>query len=253
MAPDTTAAGTTAADETDAPPATGGPGGPPPTASGRPPRPEKVAVVAEIGEKLADADAVVLLEYRGLRVGELAELRAQLRPTGTEFKVFKNTLARRAAAAAQRTELLDLLIGPTAIAFVRGDAVGAAKALRGYARANPGLVIKGGVLGPRLLRPAEVDALADVPPREELLARLAGGFHAPLQRAAGLFQSFTRGFATALAALVDQRGGAPPDVRADEGPAAPTGEAGATPTAEAEAEPAPADAPAAQPPPTEAG
>ncbi len=249
MGPDTTAA----AEEIDVPPATGAPGGSSPTTSGRPPRPEKVAAVAEIGEKLAGADAVVLLEYRGLRVAELAELRAQLRPTGTEFKVFKNTLARRAAEAAQRPELLDLLIGPTAIAFVRGDAVGAAKALRGYARANPGLVIKGGVLGPRLLRPAEVDALADVPPREELLARLAGGFQAPLQRAAGLFQSFTRGFATALAALVDQRGGAPPEVTADEPAPPPTGEAAGAPAADGEAEPLPGEAPAADPPPTEAG
>ena len=171
----------------------------------RPARPEKVAAVGEIREKLAAADATVLVEYRGLRVAELAELRARLRPTGTEFKVFKNTLARRAATEAGRPELLALLEGPTAIAFVRGDAVPAAKALRGYARANPGLVIKGGVLGGRLLAARDVDALADVPPREELLARLAGGFQGPLVRAAGLFQSFTRGFATALAALVDQR------------------------------------------------
>lgn len=171
----------------------------------RPPRPEKVAAVAEIREKLAGADATVLVEYRGLRVAELAGLRARLRPTGTEFKVFKNTLARRAATEAGRPELLALLEGPTAMAFVRGDAVPAAKALRGYARANPGLVIKGGFLGGRLLAAPDVDALAEVPPREELLARLAGGFQSPLQRAAGLFQSFTRGFATALAALVDQR------------------------------------------------
>jgi large subunit ribosomal protein L10 len=168
-------------------------------------RPEKVAVVDEIREKLAGADAAVLAEYRGLKVGDLAELRGALRTSGTEFKVFKNTLARRAAEAAGLDDLVPLLGGPTAIAFVRGDAVVAAKALRDFGRVHPELVVKGGLLGDRTLVPADITALAEVPPRDELLARLAGGFQAPLTKAAGLFQAFTRNLAYGVKALIDQR------------------------------------------------
>lgn len=168
-------------------------------------RPEKVAVVTEIREKLEGADAAVLTEYRGLKVGELAELRGALRPAGAEFKVFKNTLARRAAEEAGLAELVPLLEGPTAITFVSGDAVVAAKALKDFAKANPTLVLKGGLLGTRVLATAEVEALAEVPPRDVLLARLAGGFQAPLTKAAGLFQAFTRNFAYGLKAYIDQR------------------------------------------------
>ena len=99
-------------------------------------RPEKVAVVDEIRGKLADADAAVLTEYRGLKVHELAALRAALRPAGAEFKIFKNTLARRAAEEAGLADLVPMLEGPTAITFVKGDAVVAAKALRDFGKAN---------------------------------------------------------------------------------------------------------------------
>ena len=169
-------------------------------------RERKVAVVDEIRDRLADADAAVLTEYRGLKVSELATLRGALRPAGAEFKVFKNTLARRAAEAAGRDALVPMLEGPVAIAFVKGDAVIAAKALRDYARANATLVVKGGLLGSRVLEARDVEALADVPPREVLLARMAGGFQAPLTKAAGLFQAFTRNFAYGLKAYIDQRG-----------------------------------------------
>ena len=227
-------------------------------------RPEKVAVVEEIRTKLTDADAAILTEYRGLTVTELATLRGALRPAATEYKVFKNTLARRAAEEAGLTELAELLQGPTAIAFVRGDAVTAAKALRDFGRTSPALVLKGGLLGPRVLTPRDIEALADIEPREVLLARLAGGFQAPLTKAAGLFQAFTRNFAYGVKALIDQRvaggeglpeptdeGGeeAPPavapaeDALADEAPAdeAPVAEAESeAPAAEAETEEAPA-------------
>src|SRR6516165_618624 len=149
-------------------------------------RDEKVAVVEEVRDKLRDADAAVLTEYRGLSVTDLAQLRGVLRPAGTEYKVFKNTLARRAVEAAGLPDLLPLLEGPVAIAFVHGDAVVTAKALRDFGRINPALVMKGGVLGPRVLSGAEMRTLADIEPREVLLARLAGGFQAPLARAAGL-------------------------------------------------------------------
>jgi large subunit ribosomal protein L10 len=198
----------------------------------------KAAVVDEIKQRLESADAAVLTEYRGLTVTDIAQLRAALRPASTDYKIFKNTLARRAAQDVGLSELLERLEGPVAIAFVRkdgGDAVTAAKALRDFARANPNLVLKGGVLGPRLrlLTVADVEALADVPPRDQLLARLAGGFQAPLTKAAGLFQAFTRNFAYGLKAYVDQR--------EQEAPAAaPEAETAPEPTtgAEAPAEPA---------------
>jgi large subunit ribosomal protein L10 len=166
----------------------------------------KTAVINEITERLGDADAAVLTEYRGLTVTAIAELRAALRPAATDYKIYKNTLARRAAEQAGLTELIDSLTGPVAIAFVRkdgGDAVTAAKALRDFAKTNPNLVLKGGMFGPQVLTVADVEALAEVPPRDVLLARLAGGFQAPLVKAAGLFQAFTRNFAYGLKALID--------------------------------------------------
>jgi large subunit ribosomal protein L10 len=169
------------------------------------PRPDKVAVVEEVRDKLRAADAAVLTEYRGLTVTALAELRGTLRPASTEYKVFKNTLARRAAEEAGLADLLPLLEGPVAIAFVHGDAVAAAKALRDFGRANPALIIKGGLLGPRVLSAGEVESLADIQPREVLLARLAGGFQAPMTKAAGLFQAFTRNLAYGVKAYLDQR------------------------------------------------
>jgi len=202
----------------------------------------KAAVIEDITERLRSAEASVLTEYRGLSVTALASLRAALRPAATDYKVYKNTLARRAAADAGLAELAEWLEGPVAIAFVRsdGDAVGAAKALRDFARTNPSLVLKGGMLGRRMLTVADVEALAEVPPRDELLARLAGGFQAPLTKAAGLFQAFTRNFAYGLKAYIDTR---PPEAAAE----APAPEAAAPASAADEVAPdASADAPAGE-------
>ena len=203
------------------------------------PRPEKVAVVEEIRTKLAEADAAVLTEYRGLTVPALAELRASLRGSGTEYKVFKNTLARLAVADAGLDEVASLFEGPVAIAFVRGDAAGAAKALRDFGRTNPALVVKGGLLGPRIITPVEIEALAELPSRDVLLAQVAGVFQAPLTKAAGLFQAFTRNLAYGVKALIDQRGGVP----ADEAPAEAEVE---TPVPEETAAEAPEAAPEAE-------
>jgi large subunit ribosomal protein L10 len=209
-------------------------------------RPEKVATVEEIKGKLEAARAAVLTEYRGLKVSELADLRASLRAAEAEYKVYKNTLARRAAEEAGLAELVSLLEGPTAITFVKGDAVTVAKALRDYSRGNPNLVVKGGILGTRVIAPDDVVALADIQPREVLLARIAGGFQAPLVKAAGLFQAFTRNMAYGIKALIDQRvaeGEAPPPVETE----APAAEAAEPPAAEAEAAaPAEPEAPAAE-------
>src|SRR4051812_20307294 len=133
----------------------------------------KTAVIDDIKARLESSDAAVLTEYRGLTVTDIAALRAALRPAATDYKVFKNTLARRAATDVGLDSLVESLEGPVAIAFVRkdgGDAVGAAKALRDFAKGNPNLVLKGGILGPRVLTGADIEALADVPPREQLLA-----------------------------------------------------------------------------------
>ncbi|MBV8949971.1 MAG: 50S ribosomal protein L10 [Actinobacteria bacterium] len=194
-------------------------------------RPEKVAVVEEVRTKLTAADAAVLTEYRGLTVQELATLRAALRPAATEYKVFKNTLARRAVDEAGLGELSSLLEGPVAIAFVTGDAVAAAKALRDFGRNAPALVVKGGLLGGRVVSAADVAALAEIEPREVLLARLAGAFQAPLTKAAGLFQALPRSLAYGVKALIDQRVAAgeaapapEPVPAAEAAPAAETGE-----------------------------
>src|SRR3954466_6937039 len=119
-------------------------------------------VIDDITNRLKSADASVLTEYRGLSVTDLANLRAALRPASTDYKVYKNTLARRAAADAGFTEMAELLEGPVAIAFVRadGDAVTAAKALKEFAKTNPNLIVKGGMLGPRVLTVKDVEALA---------------------------------------------------------------------------------------------
>ena len=184
------------------------------------PRPEKVAVVDEVRERLTSASAALLTEYRGLDVTALGELRRALREAGGEYKVYKNTLVRFAAREAG-LELDEMLTGPTAIAFVGdrpdgapGDAVPVAKALRDFARTYPALVVKGGVMDDRSLSADDARALADVEPREVLLARLAGGLAAPMQQFAGLLEALPRNFAYGLSALIDKGGaqgtGAPP-------------------------------------------
>jgi len=213
------------------------------------PRPEKVAVVEEVKSRLSDADAAVLTDYRGIDVPGMATLRNALREAGAEYAIYKNTLVRFAARDLG-LEIEEMLVGPTAIAFIRrdsdGDPVLMAKALREFAKTNPNLEVKGGLLGDRPLTAADVDQLAQVAPREELLARLAGGLAAPMVQFAGLLQALPRNFAYGLKALIDQGGapGAPADPEPAPEPEAATDEAPAE-DAPAEPEAAPAeDAPA---------
>ena len=173
------------------------------------PRPEKVAVVDEVRTRLGDAHATVVTEYRGLTVADLATLRKSLTAAGGEYKVFKNTLVKRAIDGGPYAPLEELLVGPTAIAFVRGDVSAVAKALRDFGRTNTHLVVKGGMLDGSLLSPVQLGALADLPSREVLLARLAGGFQAPLAQLASLLQALPRNLAYGLKALLDERGGSP--------------------------------------------
>ena len=169
------------------------------------PQPDKVAIVEEITGKLNDSVAVFVSEYRGMTVGELADLRTPLRDAGAEHKVYKNTLARLAANNAGYESLAEHLLGPTALTFVTGDSVAAATALTDQAKANPNLVVKGGVLGESPMSADDVKALASLPSREELLAKFAGALQAPLSRAAGLLAALPRNFAYGLSAYIDQQ------------------------------------------------
>lgn len=169
------------------------------------PRAEKVAVVDEVASKLQAADAVIVTEYRGLKVAQLAGLRRQLRSAGGEYKVYKNTLARLGAEKAGVAGLDDMLLGPSGITFVDGDIAAVAKALRDAAKANPLLVIKGGVMGGTLLSAKDVEALAELPSRDVLLAMFAGALQAPLVKTAGLLQALPRNFAYGIKALIEQK------------------------------------------------
>jgi len=210
------------------------------------PRPEKVAVVEEVKARLSDSEAAVLTDYRGIDVPGMATLRNALRDAGAEYQIYKNTLVRFAVRDLG-LEIEEMLVGPTAIAFVRrdsnGDPVLMAKALRDFARTNPNLEVKGGILDDRPLTAEDVAQLANVAPREELLARLAGGLAAPMVQFAGLLQALPRNFAYGLQALIEKGGapGAPADA-----PAAEEAAAEEAPAEEAAAEEAPAEAASAE-------
>ena len=176
------------------------------------PRPEKIAIVAEVQEKFSNAEAVILTEYRGLNVTDMAALRAAMKQAGGEYKVYKNTLVR-VAAKELNLEIEELLVGPTAIAFTGnrpdgspGDPVSVAKALTNFAKSNEDLIIKGGMLEGALLSTEEITALSKIAPREELLARLAGGIAAPLREFASLLNAVPQNFAYALSALINAGG-----------------------------------------------
>ena len=184
------------------------------------PRPDKVAVVDDVRQRLSVATATVLTEYRGLSVDDLAELRARLRDSDASYRVVKNTLTRRAARDAGLDLPDELLIGPTAITFCAGDPVAAAKVLRAFSREHPALIIKGGVLEGRVLDAAETSGLADLASREELLARLAGMMQAIIAQPARLAQANLVKFARLLAALQEKRSAAPQEPAAEPAPTA---------------------------------
>jgi large subunit ribosomal protein L10 len=211
------------------------------------PRPEKVAVVDEVRARLSGSSAAILTEYRGLTVKDMATLRRGLRAVGGDYKVYKNTLVRFAVRDLGIDGLEELLSGPTAIAFVDTDAVGVAKALRDFARTNPALVVKGGVLGASVLSAADAGALAEIPPRDVLLARFAGLLAAPMQQFAGLLQAVPRNFAYGLKALIELGGAPGAPVSSEATPPSEVGvaaaESAATEAAGAPAPPAAEDAP----------
>lgn len=166
-------------------------------------RPEKAAAVAEIVDSFNGADGAVLTEYRGLTVKELKDLRRSL-GENANYAVVKNTLAKLAAHEVGIEGFDDLLTGPTAIAFITGDVVEAAKGLRDFAKANPALVIKGGVLDGKQLDPAEIAKLADLESREVLLAKVAGALTATLSQALYAFNALPAQTARLAAALQEK-------------------------------------------------
>jgi large subunit ribosomal protein L10 len=150
---------------------------------------EKLERVAELKERIEGSAALLLAEYRGLTVAEISDLRRSLREADTSFAVVKNTLMQRAAAEAGREELGDLLTGPSAVAFVDGDPVAAAKRLAAVTRQLPALVVKGGWMDGRLLSAAEARGLAELESREVMLARVAGLLRSDLSKMASLLAS----------------------------------------------------------------
>jgi large subunit ribosomal protein L10 len=206
------------------------------------PRPDKVAVVEEVRGKLEGADAVLLTEYRGLTVTELGALRGAMRSAGGEYKVYKNTLVRLAAKELG-IDIDDVLVGPTALAFVSakedgspGDIATVAKAVQDFAKTQPLLVLKGGLLGDKVLDTAGAKALASLPTADEVYARLAGAINGSARGLASVVSGVHRSLAYVLQAAIDAK------VFAGDAPVA---EPEAAPEPEAAAEPEPAPGPEA--------
>jgi large subunit ribosomal protein L10 len=205
------------------------------------PKPQKVEAVERLKVEFRESQAALLTSFRGLKVAEMTELRRSLAASQTDFKVVKNTLARIAARDIGLEDLLPLLEGSTAVAFVKGDPVTAAKGLDEISRKYPALVLKGGVLTGRVLSAERAAALANVAPREVLLAQIAGAFQAPLAKLASLLQAPVRSLGYALGAYRDKvtAGGPTPEPAPEPAP-----EAAAAPPEEPP--PAPEPAPAAE-------
>ncbi|NMN97895.1 50S ribosomal protein L10 [Antrihabitans stalactiti] len=165
---------------------------------------EKITAVAEITEQFKGSTAAVVTEYRGLSVGKLTDLRRALGPNAS-YSVAKNTLVKRAAAEAGIEGLDDLFVGPTAIAFINGEPVDAAKAIKAFAKDNKALIIKGGYMDGHSLSVDEVNRIADLESREILLAKLAGAMKGNLVKAAQLFNAPASQVARLAAALQEKR------------------------------------------------
>jgi len=202
----------------------------------------KIERVAELKERLGASEAILLTEYRGLTVSELSELRRSLAEGGASFAVVKNTLMLRAAQESSMDDLEALLEGPTAVAFVEGDAVAAAKKVVDAIKRFPALVLKGGFMDGRMLSATDARALADLESREAMLSKIAGLMKGEMSRAAGMFQSAQSRFVSLMEALKEKL---PPEAASEpvaEAPAAPAAETASEPATEPEAPPAEAAA-----------
>ncbi|KAA0020200.1 50S ribosomal protein L10 [Antrihabitans cavernicola] len=181
-------------------------------------KPEKVTAVAEIAEQFKESTAAVITEYRGLSVGNITTLRRALGADAT-YSVAKNTLVKRAAKEAGVDGLDELFVGPTAIAFINGEPVNAAKAIKTFAKENKALIIKGGYMDGHVLSVDEVNKIADLESREILLAKLAGAMKGNLSKAAGLFNAPASQVARLAQALADKKAAEAPAAAAVEAPA----------------------------------
>jgi large subunit ribosomal protein L10 len=194
-------------------------------------------------ERLGASEAILLTEYRGLTVSELSELRRSLAEGGASFAVVKNTLMLRAAQESSMDDLEALLEGPTAVAFVEGDTVAAAKKVVDAIKRFPALVLKGGFMDGRMLSATDARALADLESREAMLSKIAGLMKGEMSRAAGMFQSAQSRFVSLMEALKEKL---PPEAASEpvaEAAAAPAAETASEPATEPEAPPAEAAAP----------
>ena len=197
-------------------------------------RPDKVATVKEVKTRVGTTSTAVVTEYRGLTVSEISTLRRNLRVLGADFKVYKNSLVRRAITGTEVESLSEYLEGPTAIAFIDGDLSAVAKALRDFAKDSPKLIVKGGVADGKALSFKDLLSLADLPSRDVLLAQFAGLLASPLRTMAGLLKAVPQNFAYGLSALIDSKGGpvaAPADEKVEEAAETPAGVEEAAPAA----------------------
>ena len=168
---------------------------------------EKTATIAELTRLLRDSSMLLVTEYRGVGTADLRRLRQALRPLGTTYHVTKNTLLRRAADDAGVEAIKPALTGPTAIAFVNGDMAEPIKALNDFVRTTRNvMVVKGGVLNNQLLSKDDVTAIAELPPRETLIAQVVGGFQAPIANLVYTLNNPIQALAYTLQARVDQLG-----------------------------------------------
>jgi len=168
-------------------------------------RPEKEAVVKELTDKFSSAKSLVITDYLGLNVAEMTELRSKLREAGVEFKVVKNTLATIAANDVEMEEMTDYFSGPTAIAFGEDDAVSPAKVLVEFAKDHEVLEIKAGLLNGEIISKEKVESLAEIPSREELLAKAFASMKAPLSGLVNVLQGNIRGLVQVLNQIKEEK------------------------------------------------
>jgi large subunit ribosomal protein L10 len=166
---------------------------------------QKVNQVEELVSKFENSNGVIFTEYRGLKVSELEDLRQQLLNAGGHYKIYKNTLVKRAVEVKSIEGLDELFSGPTGLAFTENDIVSIAKVLKDFSKSNEALIIKGGVMEGRSISTSEANQLASIESREVLLAKLAGGLSAPLSKMASVLSALPRDFAYGLKALVDKK------------------------------------------------
>lgn len=169
------------------------------------PKQEKVDLVTKMHEDIQNSDALVMTDYRGLTVSEITDLRRSLRDAGTTYAVVKNTLFELAAKDQVKEDVTPLLVGPTAVAFVRQDPIASAKALVEFARTHKALEIKGGYVDGQVMSAAEITALSKIPPKEVLISQMLGAFQSPITGFVGTLQGIMSQFVFTLQAVADQK------------------------------------------------